>query len=599
MNYDLIKITKKEYADEILKGNLYMNPLSFFRKYENDYMDDMAEGVCGDVPKNQMRQYGYYLTDEIIDNITTDNVMMISDHFSACNLYCMYSLYHDDEEQKISEFNEDLLQFSDTAVWIKDVNEFKNRVKNAIEIECVKGKAEYGSYGRVKYYDMSEVTNKMDSRSCFDKRRDYQWQQEWRICLWSHNLKNAALTLHIGDISDIACIVPAEKMSQELKKYYTQYKVCNYEDISDGKIEMYTTMSNGNVMGRLMSRYSDLCLPNIVRSDKSEALYHLSRYYELQGKLDKAEEVLKELVEKEKIWKNYQLLIRFYSRIREIRKIEKIYLDIIMNKQDILSDKQEFFYEVHQYYMSLEKAYDAGLIYTVWSNKLFPEETALALEHDIYIGLGMSDRAIEVADKLSSKYGEREILNYYYAVNYTYLLNTSKARKYLNLFQKNYSPNLKQNEYVNRVEETLDILEGKKEPVRNVEVIEGYNRVNPPKEEVMRLRQKVAPLCVIEHVTLYILFKYGCEEYLDSCKRVFITAKAVHQIVNSYCESGDVYLLRIIKFLEQDKRVTICSPALKDLIGKSLDPVEKDDMIFLMTKVLKLELEETLKRQSD
>ncbi len=96
MNYDLIKITKKEYADEI------------------------------------------------IDNITTDNVTMISDHFSACNLYCMYSLYHDDEEQKISEFNEDLLQFSDTAVWIKDVNEFKNRVKNAIEIECVKGKAGTG-----------------------------------------------------------------------------------------------------------------------------------------------------------------------------------------------------------------------------------------------------------------------------------------------------------------------------------------------------------------------------------------------------------------------------------------------------------------------
>lgn len=65
-------------------------------------------------------------------------------------------------------------------------------------------------------------------------------------------------------------------------------------------------------------------------------------------------------------------------------------MDIIMNKQDIISDKQEFFYEVHQYYMSLEKAYDAGLIYTIWSNKLFPEETALALEHDIYIGLGMS-----------------------------------------------------------------------------------------------------------------------------------------------------------------------------------------------------------------
>lgn len=31
MKYDLIKITKREYANDILEGNLYMNPLSFFK----------------------------------------------------------------------------------------------------------------------------------------------------------------------------------------------------------------------------------------------------------------------------------------------------------------------------------------------------------------------------------------------------------------------------------------------------------------------------------------------------------------------------------------------------------------------------------------
>lgn len=58
----------------------------------------------------------------------------------------------------------------------------------------------------------------------------------------------------------------------------------------------------------------------------------------------------------------------------------------------------------------------------------------------------------------------------------------------------------------------------------------------------MRLRKKVAPLCVIEHVTLYILFKYGCEDYLDSCKRVFITEKAVHQIVIVIVNQGCIFI---------------------------------------------------------
>ena len=147
-----------------------------------------------------------------------------------------------------------------------------------------------------------------------------------------------------------------------------------------------------NILNQVNARYVYGVTATPMRGDGLEKITYMLLgpiRYRYTAKA-KAEEVLKELVEKEKIWKNYQLLIRFYSRIREIRKIEKIYMDIIMNKQDIISDKQEFFYEVHQYYMSLEKAYDAGLIYTIWSNKLFPEETALALEHDIYIGLGMS-----------------------------------------------------------------------------------------------------------------------------------------------------------------------------------------------------------------
>lgn len=592
MKYDLIKITKKEYANDILKGNLYMNPLSFFRKCENDYMDDLAEGVCGDIPKNQMRQYGYYLPDNFVKNIATDNILMVSDYFSSCNLFCMYSLFHDDERKKIVEFDKKLLQFEGTAVWIKNTDMFKERVKESIYAKCQSGEIEYGSYGRVRYYDIDEKTNRLDSKSCFDKRMAYRWQQEWRISLWSHDLRNEAVILPIGDISDIACIVPAGDIYNILKEYYKDYTYFS-KGISSEKKEIYTTISNRDVISRLMARYSDIRICNFERTDNAESLNHLSRYYELQGELDKAEDVLKEMSETEICWENYQLLIDFYRRTKKISEIEKIYLYIIENHLDLISDKEGFYYEVHQYYMHLKKPYDAGVIYTVWSSEFFSEETSLALLHDIYVGLNMSDKAVEVADKLTDKYEQRNILNYYYALNYMFLLNTSKARKYLKEFQQTYSPNLKQNEYVNKIEDNLDILEGKKEPMKDAQLVEGLSKINPTKGALLKLKQQITSVCIMEDITLYALFKAECEKYLEDCKKIFITAKAVHQIVERYCLTGDQYLLKMIGFIKGNKKVTICSPALADLIKESFK--NEDDMIMLMTKTLALEIGETLK----
>lgn len=594
MKYDLIKITKEEYAKDILKGNLYMNPLSFFRKYENDYMDDMAEGVCGDISKNQMRQYGYYLSDYFIDNIVTDNVLMLSDSFATCNLFCMYCFFHDDVNKKIAQFDERLLQFSDTAIWIKDADEFKRRVEHAIYLKCQSLVSEYGSYGRVRYYDINEKTNNLDSRSCFDKRLDYKWQQEWRICLWSHNMRNEAIVLSIGDISDIACVISAKDISKTLSRFYEGYTL--FEENSEEKesMQLYTTISNGNVISKLMSRYSGNQICKVERTDKAEALNHLSRYYELQGELDKAEEILKEVVEMETSWENYRLLIDYYLRTNKYSEAEKVYLDIVKNHLDLIDNKVDFFYSIHQFYMYLKKAYDAGIVYVGWSRAIFPEEISLAVEHDIYIGLGMSDRAIETANKLVDKYGDREILNYYKAVSYMYLLDFKNAREYVNKFRMNYYPNLQQNEYTNNIENILDMLEGKKTVTINRQVNDGLKEINATRENINKMKQQLNSICVIEDITLYAVFKKEGKQFFEKCKKIIIVSKAVHQIVNNYCATGDEYLYDIIQFIKTDDRVSIYSPALVDLIRESLN--SEDDMIMLMTNVLAMEVNETLRR---
>lgn len=99
-------------------------------------MDDMTEGICGDIPKNQVRQHGYDFSNDFLENIVTDNILMNSDYFSSCNLFCMYSLFRDDVNKNIAEFNEDLLQFADTAVWIKDVGYLKKGVKKVFMLSA-------------------------------------------------------------------------------------------------------------------------------------------------------------------------------------------------------------------------------------------------------------------------------------------------------------------------------------------------------------------------------------------------------------------------------------------------------------------------------
>ncbi len=69
MRYEYFKIIDTAFVQSLLDGNLYMNSLSYFRKLEegkgkkeNKAQKDYMEGVCGTVPKNQLRQFGFHFS---------------------------------------------------------------------------------------------------------------------------------------------------------------------------------------------------------------------------------------------------------------------------------------------------------------------------------------------------------------------------------------------------------------------------------------------------------------------------------------------------------------------------------------------------------
>lgn len=109
MRYEYFKIIDPAFVQSILEGNLYMNPLSYFRMLEdgaqkegNKAQKDPMEGVCGTIPKNRLRQFGFHFSEDLLDAMG-DHVTLLSDNYGYNNLFCLYRLKIDDDNKTIQK----------------------------------------------------------------------------------------------------------------------------------------------------------------------------------------------------------------------------------------------------------------------------------------------------------------------------------------------------------------------------------------------------------------------------------------------------------------------------------------------------------------
>lgn len=73
MHYEYFKTIDLAFVQSLLEGNLYMNPLSYFRKLEdgvqkegNKAQKDPMESACGTIPKNRLRQVGFHFSKDLL-----------------------------------------------------------------------------------------------------------------------------------------------------------------------------------------------------------------------------------------------------------------------------------------------------------------------------------------------------------------------------------------------------------------------------------------------------------------------------------------------------------------------------------------------------
>ena len=233
MIHFLLKIfAEKQHADKFLRGEMYANRLSWFKKIEDsDGRGDEYEGAVMLQRDNLVihltasdGETGEFLSESTItkDDLAAPPVMQ-SAVFDNLNLFCMYAGHSRDfqpktddplqELQKHIEMPEDCLHLGRYAVGIKDASEFLRRIQVAAKREgysiC---------RGLVEYYDPEVGTplEPLTIKTAFRKRDKFAPQREYRFVIDTGTTGSDAITLNIGDITDIAVLLDTSDITIRL-----------------------------------------------------------------------------------------------------------------------------------------------------------------------------------------------------------------------------------------------------------------------------------------------------------------------------------------------------------------------------------------------
>ena len=221
-----------KHAEDFLNGKMHSNSLAYFKRIEDG-------GVRGDEDEGAiMLQREGLITELTATNRATGEVdtIRISGHELASplvmhperldhiNVFCMYAGHTGDlksiSEQSVLEFKkqlaipDDCAQLGKYAVVVTNVREFLGRVKAGAK------RKRYGVCGGlVRYYDaqVGSPPTKSEIGTIFTKRKEYEYQKEFRIAIDTGAKDGNSVTLCIGKIHDIAMPISTSDINRQLR----------------------------------------------------------------------------------------------------------------------------------------------------------------------------------------------------------------------------------------------------------------------------------------------------------------------------------------------------------------------------------------------
>jgi hypothetical protein len=221
--------TEEKYADQFLKGELYLNRLSYFKKIERE--DD------GRVDTNEAVATWWQPDDLVMTlnapgigeiRITSKDlaapVSMSFVYHDHVHVFCLYAMHtsslesldpqrdlaeHEGELQKQLQIDERCLKFGPYAVVIQAVP-FIDRLK-----EALRRKGMAARLALVQYYDDETFHGEIPPKDVpFRKQKRFNYQQEYRLCVYTNREGDNPLTIDIGDLSQICTKVDSPQLNE-------------------------------------------------------------------------------------------------------------------------------------------------------------------------------------------------------------------------------------------------------------------------------------------------------------------------------------------------------------------------------------------------
>ena len=204
----LLKVTKKEYADDIRAGKLYMKSLSYFRSLEQKGVGDDSEGFVASGEEAQIVYEG-----QVLGHAKNWKL-----HIN-CFVFCTLSVEFEENENGQNEF---IVPSNFMEEFMFDGNSeyvmlMINRAAFIKRVERAMTKTELGwCFGNVEYTDdTSAISPEEWYRSALRKRKEFAHQHECRLIVEAAG--EDYYVLNIGDISDITEMIPLENYKGDIE----------------------------------------------------------------------------------------------------------------------------------------------------------------------------------------------------------------------------------------------------------------------------------------------------------------------------------------------------------------------------------------------
>ncbi len=202
----LIKFGQYAYMKALLEeGEIYMQSLRHYVDVEHDQIGDPDEGLSYSLTKDVKVEIDGVEVPEI-----TGPIRVVESTEYNPLIYCMYSLSPEYVDLNGRTIDPRCCGFGDYAVLMKDDAEFYNRLSSVFKENCA-GKI---TGDLVKYVNRESYSGEMGA---FRKYAKYSYQREYRYVWEGSDLNASAITLTIGSLSDIAALIPSEKLNSLIK----------------------------------------------------------------------------------------------------------------------------------------------------------------------------------------------------------------------------------------------------------------------------------------------------------------------------------------------------------------------------------------------